>query len=69
MGAVTPQGATLVDDRALAAWLSEHGGVSVQTGSDCGAPGYLRLTFAVPERVFDLGAVRLGAALSRLTPT
>ena len=65
-GSLTPSGERLDDDVALARWLADHAGVTVQTGSACGAPGFLRLTFAVPEKVFALGAARLGAALSRL---
>ncbi|MDJ0839196.1 MAG: aminotransferase class I/II-fold pyridoxal phosphate-dependent enzyme [Acidobacteriota bacterium] len=66
LGARTPDDLEIDSDMTLADWLNREARVAVQTGSECGAPGFLRLTFAVPEGVFREGIKRLAAGLGKL---
>ena len=58
------------DDKDLATYLALKmpglPGVSVVNGTDCGMPGYFRLTFAVLEETFAEGVRRMRARLDLL---
>lgn len=47
VGRLTAEGKTLTDDNAIAAWLLDAAHVAVVPGSAFGAPGHLRLSYAV----------------------
>jgi aspartate aminotransferase len=47
----------------LVDWLEQRHGVAVVDGAGFGAPGHVRLSFAVPAEQFQLGVDRLVAAL------
>jgi aspartate aminotransferase len=49
----------------LVGWLEQRHGVAVVDGAGFGAPGHVRLSFAVPAEQFRLGVNRLVAALER----
>jgi aspartate aminotransferase len=65
LGRVTPDGAKLGNDSALAAWLVTQG-VALVPGSAFDAPGYLRATFAVADADIEAALARLAAACGRL---
>jgi aspartate aminotransferase len=65
-GYVTPKGRPIRNDVDLADFLLEDGSVAVVTGSSCHVPGYFRITYAVPERVLELGVARIRQSLAKL---
>jgi aspartate aminotransferase len=64
--AVIEQCDQLRDDVDLAEWFLEHAGIALVPGSAFGAPGRLRLSFAVAIDVLETGIDRLARALDRL---
>jgi len=68
LGLHTPNGVVVATDADLAAWLLEDAEVAVWPGSSCGTPGFLRLTFAVPEAVFAEGIERMRHSFEKLMP-
>ena len=66
LGAVTPCGAKICDDRRLAEWLRAEAAICVQPSTDCGLPGFFRLTFAVAPQMFEMGVRRMKTQLERL---
>ena len=60
-------GSVITDDHSLAAYLLQVAHVSVIPGSAFGAPGYLRLSYTLPEARIREGIERIGDALSALT--
>ena len=62
LGRRAPSGATLDDDLAVAAWLLDAAGVAVVPGSAFGAPGHLRLSYAVSVEGIDKALARIAAA-------
>jgi aspartate aminotransferase len=68
LGTVAPDGTPIECARDFAAYLLESENVAVLPGEDCGAPAYVRVSFAVaPERLREAGAriIRACAALLR----
>jgi aspartate/methionine/tyrosine aminotransferase len=62
---------TIRDDKDLATYLSLKmpglpPGVAVVNGTDCGMPGYFRITYAVPEETFAEGVKRIRQRLDLL---
>lgn len=66
VGRRTPAGATLDDDLAVAAWLLDAAGVAVVPGSAFGAPGHMRLSYAVGVESIDKALSRIAAAVASL---
>lgn len=66
LGSKTPNGSVINCDVDLARWLKQSAGVALQTGSECGAKGFLRFTFAIPEQDFAEGARRVAHGLRQL---
>lgn len=54
------------DDVDLAKYILEEGHVATVPGSAFGAPGYLRLSFALDEATIRKGVARIGDALQKL---
>ena len=71
-----PQGTylTLLDCRSLdlgdrpADFFSEHAGVQLVDGADCGAAGFVRINFATPRPILSEILERMGAALAQHGP-
>ncbi|KAB8311858.1 pyridoxal phosphate-dependent aminotransferase [Erwinia endophytica] len=67
IGRKTPTGERLTDDQAVASWLLSEAGVAVLQGSAFGAPGYLRLAYAVEDTLLEAACQKIQAACSQLT--
>lgn len=65
-GCLTPKGQPIRNDVDLADFLLEDGSVAVVTGTSCRIPGYFRITYAVPEKVLELGVARIRQSLAKL---
>jgi aspartate aminotransferase len=59
-------GRTLENDTAVASWLLEAAHVAVVPGGAFGAPGHLRLSYAVSVKQIDEALRRIGAAVATL---
>ncbi|MBL8605449.1 MAG: pyridoxal phosphate-dependent aminotransferase [Myxococcales bacterium] len=66
LGRRTPEGQTLSDDAALAAWLLDAAHVAVVPGSAFGAPGHMRLSYAVSVEQIDRAVERIAKAVASL---
>lgn len=66
LGRETPQGEILLNDQALASWLLQDAQVAVLHGSAFGAPGYLRIAYAVADDLLAQACLRLQASLAKL---
>jgi aspartate aminotransferase len=67
VGKLTPMDVTLTDDTAIAAWLLDAAHVAVVPGAAFGAPGHLRLSYAVSVETIDEAIARLRGAVESLT--
>ncbi|MFA5623634.1 MAG: pyridoxal phosphate-dependent aminotransferase [Bradymonadales bacterium] len=63
----TYEGKKINDDVDLAEFLIEHAKVATVPGSAFGAPGYLRLSFAMSEENIEKGIKRIAESLKALT--
>ncbi len=52
-GKTTPEGEVLNDDIALCAWLLEAAGVALVPGTEFGAPGFIRFSYAVAQETLE----------------
>jgi aspartate aminotransferase len=66
LGKRTPAGARLDDDIAACAWLLEDAGVALVPGSEFGAPGYMRISYAVSQDRLEDAMARIAAAAASL---
>jgi len=66
IGRKTPAGERLADDQAVASWLLSEAGVAVLQGSAFGAPGYLRLAYAVEDTLLEAACQKIQAACNLL---
>ncbi|MBI5514885.1 MAG: pyridoxal phosphate-dependent aminotransferase [Deltaproteobacteria bacterium] len=66
LGRSTPSGLTLSDDLQVTRWLLDEAHVAVVPGSAFGAPGHLRLSYAVGSAAIDEALARLGRAVATL---
>jgi len=66
IGRRTPDGAVLNDDAAVAAWLLDKAHVAVVPGAAFGAPGHMRLSYAVSVENIDKALARIGDAVALL---
>lgn len=67
IGKKTPEGAVLADDNAIAAWLLDKAHVAVVPGTAFGAPGHMRLSYAVSVENIDKALARIHDAVAALT--
>lgn len=68
LGKKTPVGDHLNTDLDLSTYLLEEAGVAVVPGSGFGAPGYLRLSYAVDMSLLEKAAERVRRAVEALKP-
>lgn len=66
LGSVTPDGQRLTDDSMLASWLLQDAQVALLHGSAFGAPGYLRIAYAVADEVLTQACQRLLTSIAKL---
>ena len=66
IGRRTPEGVVLTDDTAVAAWLLDKAHVAVVPGAAFGAPGHMRLSYAVSVENIDKALARISEAVARL---
>jgi aspartate aminotransferase len=66
IGRRTPDGVVLTDDAAVAAWLLDKAHVAVVPGAAFGAPGHMRLSYAVSVENIDKALARIGDAVALL---
>ncbi len=67
LGSTAPGGCALATDDAVAAWLLDTAHVAVVPGTAFGAPGHLRLSYAVSLDSIDEALRRIAAAVATLT--
>jgi aspartate aminotransferase len=68
LGRTTGSGRQLVNDLDIAAWLLDEAHVAVVPGSAFGAPGHMRLSYAVSVEQIDRALARIASALASLAP-
>lgn len=68
LGRTTGSGRQLVNDLDVAAWLLDEAHVAVVPGSAFGAPGHMRLSYAVSVEQIDRALARIASALASLAP-
>src|SRR5262249_33678196 len=66
IGARDPHGELLTSDTAIAAYLLRIAKVAVVPGSAFGAPGWLRISYALSEPNLEIACGRIAFALSDL---
>jgi len=66
IGRRTPEGTVLTDDTAVAAWLLDKAHVAVVPGAAFGAPGHMRLSYAVSVENIDKALARISDAVAML---
>nr|MBK7066596.1 pyridoxal phosphate-dependent aminotransferase [Deltaproteobacteria bacterium] len=66
IGRRTPEGTVLTDDTAVAAWLLDKAHVAVVPGAAFGAPGHMRLSYAVSVENIDKALARISDAVALL---
>lgn len=66
IGKRTPEGTLLGDDISACAWLLESAGVAVVPGSEFGAQGHMRISYAVSQENLEEAISRIAAATADL---
>jgi aspartate aminotransferase len=66
LGKRTAAGVRLDDDIAACAWLLEDAGVALVPGSEFGAPGHMRISYAVSQDTLAEAVDRIAAAAATL---
>ena len=66
LGKTTPKDARIDTDEALAMYFLNEAHVATVPGASFGAPGYLRLSYAISEERIDEGVARLRRACGEL---
>ncbi|MGI9423188.1 MAG: aminotransferase class I/II-fold pyridoxal phosphate-dependent enzyme, partial [Hyphomicrobiaceae bacterium] len=66
IGKTTPQGRPIGSDVAFAEFLLEEHGVALVPGSAFGAPGYIRISYSVPDDHLQRACDRIGTAIESL---
>jgi aspartate aminotransferase len=65
-GKITPEGKPITDDFAFASYLLDAAKVGTVHGSAFGAPGYLRIAYAVNDEVLADACQRLEQVCAQL---
>ncbi len=68
LGKRTPAGRCLNDDVAACEWLLEEAGVALVPGTAFGAPGHVRISYAVGQGELEAAVDRIAKAASSLRP-
>lgn len=66
IGARTPEGKTIADDRAFCAFLLDAAGVAVVPGTGFGLPGHFRVSYATSDTVLETALTRIAEACATL---
>jgi len=66
IGKTTPEGTVLEDDLAICAWLLEAAGIALVPGTEFGAPGFIRFSYAVAQETLEDAVNRVAEAASLL---
>jgi len=66
LGHCAPGGRRLDDDVAACEWLLDDAGVALVPGTAFGAPGHVRISYAVDQAVLEEAARRIAEAAARL---
>ncbi|MDQ6965238.1 MAG: aminotransferase class I/II-fold pyridoxal phosphate-dependent enzyme, partial [Mariprofundales bacterium] len=66
LGRSAPQYGVIADDVALCSWLLESAGVALVPGSAFGAPGFVRLSYAIEQERLEEAVTRITSALATL---
>jgi len=66
IGRKTPGGLVIDDDVVLCEWLLEEAGVALVPGTEFGAPGYVRFSYAVAQDTLAEAVRRIAEAVSSL---
>ena len=66
VGGMTKDGSGLEDDVAVCSWLLEEAGVAVVPGTAFGAPGFMRISYAVAQETLEEAVARIARAVSTL---
>ena len=67
VGMCTADGTPMTDDHDICTWLLEGAGVSVVPGSEFGAPGHFRLSFATSDEILVEACSRIIEAVTTAT--
>lgn len=65
-GKTTPDGKVLEDDLSICAWLLESAGVALVPGTEFGAPGFIRFSYAVAQATLEDAVNRVAEAAETL---
>ena len=67
LGKTTSSGVELTDDLAVCAWLLEEAGVALVPGTEFGAPGFMRISYAVSQKTLEDAVNRIADAAVSLS--
>jgi len=67
IGKTTPEGTVLEDDLVLCAWLLEAAGVALVPGTEFGAHGFIRFSYAVAQATLEDAVNRVAEASKSLS--
>jgi len=67
LGRTTPDGLVIEDDIVLCEWLLEKAGVALVPGTEFGAPGYVRFSYAVARETLEDAVTRIAEAVKTLS--
>jgi len=67
IGKTTASGKTLSDDLVVCEWLLEEAGVALVPGTEFGAPGFVRFSYAVSQDTLEDAVNRIAKAASGLS--
>lgn len=66
IGKTTDSGVELKDDLAICAWLLEEAGVALVPGTEFGAPGFIRFSYAIDQASLEDAVNRIAKAAASL---
>jgi len=66
IGKTTPDGKKLIDDLVICEWLLESAGVALVPGTEFGAPGFIRFSYAVSQDTLEDAVNRIAKAAEAL---
>jgi len=66
LGGKTPNGTVMADDVAICEWLLEQAGVALVPGTAFGAPGFMRISYAVAQDTLEDAVKRIAEAAASL---
>jgi aspartate aminotransferase len=67
LGKTTASGKTLSDDLVICEWLLEEAGVALVPGTEFGAPGFVRFSYAVSQDTLEDAVNRIAKAAASLS--